>query len=434
MLDFQIGILGLVLLVLLIVLGMRVAYAVTLVGVIGLILLRGWSPAINLIGSIPSSIVGTYAYSTITLFVLMGYFAYYSKVADDLFESIRTWVQHIHGGLPSATILASAGFATVSGSSSASSAVLGKMTISKMLDVGVDKRLASGTVAMGGCIAVLIPPSTLVIIYGIMTEQSIASMLIAGIIPGIITVLLYILFIYVRVRMNPELAPIVPAFSWKERFSSLRKTVGIVMLVIIIVGGLFFGIFTPIEASGIGAAGALVIGIVLRRLNFKKIQMAMIETIKTSTMIFAIMVGISIFIRFLAFSGLTKAISDLILNLPFSAMGILIVILLILLVLGMFMDAISMMMLTLPLVFPIIVALDFNAVWFGIIVIKMAEIGLVSPPVGLNCFIVKGVAPKIPLGDIFRGVLPFIFVEAAIVVLLIAFPELVTFLPDLMRN
>lgn len=432
MTDFQIGVIALVVLMILILLGMRIAYAVTIVGAIGIIVIRGLGPGTALLGTIPSSVVGTYSYSAIPLFILMGYLTYYSGIADDLFDTARVWVQHVHGGLPIATVLASAGFATVSGSSSAATSVLGKMAIPRMLDSGVDKKLAAGTVAMGGCIAALIPPSTIMIIYGIITEQSIGAMLIAGIIPGILTVVLYIIMIYVRTRLNPALAPITEKVSWTERFKSLKNIYGVIILFILIMGGMYFGIFTPTEAAGIGAGGALLLGLVLRRLNFEKIRVSAMEAIKTSAMVFAIMVGISMLIRFLAQTGLTQFISGFITDLPVPPMMILVSMLIVYLILGMFMDAVSMMMITLPIFFPIILSLGFHPIWFGIIVVKMAEIGLVSPPVGLNCFIVKSVAPKIPLGKVFWGVVPFIFVEFLVVIILILFPQLVTFLPDLM--
>ncbi|WP_161949622.1 TRAP transporter large permease [Bacillus dakarensis] len=434
MTDFQIGLMGMVLLVILILLSMRIAYAVAIVGLLGLVLLQGWAPGTSMLGTVPVSVVGTYAYSSIPLFVLMGYFAYYSGVTDDLFDVAKTWFQHIRGGLPIATVLASAGFAAVSGSSSAATSVLGKVSIPQMDQSGVDNKLSTGVIAMGGCLAALIPPSTIMIIYGIITEKSIAAMLIAGIIPGILTVIIYILMIYIRVRINPNLAPIAPKMPWKERILSLRKTYGMILLVILVIGGIYLGIFTPTEAAGVGAFGALVLGLILRKIKLKEIKISLIETIKTSAMIFAIMIGISMFIRFLALSGLASFLKDTVTNLPVAPIYILIVMLLIYLILGMFMDAVSMMMLTLPIFFPIVDALGFHAIWFGIIVVKMAEIGLVTPPVGLNCFIVKGVAPKVPLGEIFKGVVPFIAAEFVVVAILIAFPEIVTFLPDLLKN
>lgn len=434
MTDLQIGILGLIVLVILIVLGMRVAYAVTFVGAIGVIIIQGMGPATSFIGYLPSSDVATYTYSAIPLFILMGYFTYYAGIADDLFKTAQVWIQHIRGGMPIATILASAGFATVSGSSSAASSVLGKVTVPPMLDAKVDQKLATGTVAMAGCLAALIPPSTIMIIYGVLTEQSISSMLIAGVIPGILTVVVYVLFIYFRVRLNPSLAPITEKASWSERIKSLKNTYATVILVVLVLGGIYTGFFTPTEAAGIGALGALIISLILRKMTFNKLNKALVETLKTSSMIFLIMVGIAIFIRFIALSGLNTAISNFIVKLPFSAMTILVFILIFYLFLGMFMDAISMMMLTLPIFFPVMMDLGFHPIWFGIIVVKMAEIGLVTPPVGLNCFIVKNVVPRVPLGDIFRGVLPFIVIEIIIVAILIIWPDLVTVLPDIMNN
>jgi tripartite ATP-independent transporter DctM subunit len=434
MTDLQIGILGLVILLILIILGMRVAYAVTIVGALGVILIQGWGPGTKFIGYLPSSEVGSYTYSAIPLFVLMGYFTYYAGIADDLFKTARAWIQHIRGGLPIATVIASAGFATVSGASTASTSVLGKIAIPQMLGSGVDKKLAAGVVAMGGCLAALIPPSTIMIVYGILTEQSISAMLIAGIIPGGVTVLIYILMIYIRARMNPNTAPVTEAASWKERFKSLKNTYAMLVLVALVIGGIYFGYFTPTEAAGIGAIGALIIALVLRKLSKNDFKTALLETTKTTAMIFLIMVGISIFIRFLALAGVNTAISNFVVSLPISPLAIIIVMLVFYLILGMFMDAISMMMLTLPIFFPVVMELGFHPIWFGILVVKMTEIGLVSPPVGLNCFVVRSVAPKIPLGQIFIGVLPFIAAEIVVVAILILVPELVTYLPEVLSK
>jgi len=432
MTDLQIGILGIVVLLILMFSGMRIAYAVSLVGTLGIVLIKGFGPAISLIGSIPGNVVGMYSYSAIPLFILMGYFAYTAGITDNLFETAKAWVQHIRGGLPVATVLASAGFATVSGASTASSLVLGKITIPQMLKNGVDPRLAAGTVAMSGTLAALIPPSTIIIIYGILTEQSISSMLIAGIIPGVFSVIAYILLIYIRSRLSSGGGETPQKLPLMERIKSLKKTFGMLILIIVVIGGIYMGFFTPTEAAAIGALGSFVLSI--RNMTMAKIQESIIETVKVSTMIFAILVGISIFIRFLAHSGITKTLNSYVLSLSIPPLTIIFAMLFVYLLLGMFMDGVSMMMLTLPVFFPLIVSLGFNLIWFGIIVVKMAEIGMVTPPVGLNCFMVKRAAPDIPMGTIFRGVTPFIVVDMAVILFLIFVPEVVTFLPDLMKN
>lgn len=425
-----IGILGLIALIFLIMVGVRVAFAVTAVGFLGLLSLKGIGPATNFMGSMPISEVGSYSYSALPMFILMGYFTFHSGIAGDLFNTAKIWIGHMRGGLPSATIVASAGFATVSGASVAATGVIGKIAIQPMIEAGVKPSLAAGVVAMGGCLAALIPPSTIMVIYGILTEQSIAAMLLAGILPGLLTALGYIVYITIISARDKQVS-IVPKSSWRERFTSLRATLPIIVLFSVVIGGIYTGAFTPTEAAGIGAFGAFVIGMAMRRLSFEGVVTALADTIKMTAMIFLIMVGVSLFIRFLAYAGLTAAIRDYVTMLDIAPIYIILVMLAIYFVLGMFMDAVSMMMLTLPVFFPIVMALDIDPIWYGILVVKMAEIGLVSPPVGLNCFIVRGVAPNIRLGSVFRGVIPFIFVEFMIIALLIAFPSIITFIPGL---
>lgn len=432
--DLTIGALGLIAVLVLIAIGMRVAYAVTLVGVIGLAVMRDWGAATSFAGYLPSSVVGTYAYSVIPLFIIMGYFTYYAGVTDELFKAARAWVRHLPGGLPIATALASVGFAAVSGASTAASSVLAKIAIPQMVEAGVDRRVAAGIVANGGTLAALIPPSALMVIYGILTEQSIAAVLMAGILPGLLTAFVQILIIYIRVRLNPNLAPLSPPATWGERFRSLSSVWGVLILIVLVLGGLYTGQFTPTEAGGVGAFGAFFIALALRRLNRETLKSALIESGRTTVMTFAVMVGIAIFIRFLAMTGISGAISEFVVSLPAPPTITLIAILLVYAVLGMFMDALSMMMLTLPVFFPAIVALGFHPIWFGIIVMKMAEIALITPPVGLNCYVVATVARDIPVEDVFKGATPFLLADLVVVALLIAFPQIVLIVPELMSS
>lgn len=425
--SITLGLSLLTLLVFLMLIGSRVSYAVIFVSTLGVFLLKGWTPTSTFIGGLSISEVGNYTYSALPLFILMGYFTYYAGIADDLFHATKIWVRHINGGLPTATILASAGFATVSGASTAATSVIGKISIPQMLDAGVKPSLAAGVVAMGGCLAALIPPSTVMVVYGILTEQSISKMLLAGIIPGILTVTVYIIYIYTISRLDNSKAGVREQPStWRERFSSLKLTLPIISLFLLVIGGIYLGVFTPTEASGIGAFGALSIAIALRRMSWEKLKLALSDTVKTTCMIFFIMVGISIFSRFLSLAGINQLINGYILGIDASPIFIVIVMLFIYLILGMFMDAVSMMMLTLPIFFPIINSLGLDPIWYGILVIKMAEIGLVSPPVGLNCFIVKGVTTRIPIAEIFKGVMPFIALEIITVIILLIFPSIVT--------
>lgn len=431
MTDLQIGIFGIILLLVLMLVGMRIAYAIAFVGTVSLIMLNGFSSTMSLVGSIPGNVIGVYSYSAIPLFILMGYFAYNAGITDELFETAKAWTQHIRGGLPIATVLASAGFATVSGASTASALVLGKIAIPQMLKNGVEPRLAAGTVAMSGTLAALIPPSTIIIIFGILTEQSISSLLIAGILPGFVSVIAYITLIYFLSRSKSNNLIVQKKLPLSQRLYSLRKTIGMILLIILVIGGIYTGFFTPTEAAAVGALGSFILS--FRNLTWEKTREAITETVKVSAMIFAILVSISIFIRFLAHSGITKQLNDFVLSLSLPPIIILLAMLVVYLILGMFMDGVSMLMLTLPVFFPIIIGLDFNPIWFGIIVIKMVEIGMVTPPVGLNCFMVKRAVPELQLGTIFKGVIPFIIVDFIVIALLIMFPSIITFLPELMR-
>ncbi|RQD69450.1 MAG: TRAP transporter large permease [Tindallia sp. MSAO_Bac2] len=430
----HIGFIGIAVLLLLVFSGMRVAYAVMLVGGLGLFLVRGFSGGGvgEFLGYIPTSLAGTYTYSVIPLFILMGYFVYYSGLTDELFECASAWVRHIPGGLPIATALSCGVFAATSGASVASSAIFAKIAIPKMLDANVDKRLAAGIVATGGTIAALIPPSAIMVIFAILTEQSVAFMLMAGVLPGILTILFLVLIIYIRAKLDPALAPTLPAASWKERFQTTKKIFAIPAIIVIIIGGIYTGMFSPTEAGGMGAFVALIMVIAKRKLTMKVLMESLVETVKTTSFVFFLMIAITIFLRFLVLTGTVGAITGFALDLPISPIAVLTVILLIHVLLGMFMDAISMMMLTVPIFFPVVVALGYNPIWLGILVVKMGELSLITPPIGLNCYVVAGSTDRVSVDDVFRGILPFTLADVAVVILVIIFPALALYLPSMM--
>jgi len=424
-----IGYIGVGVLIALVTLGMPIAFASALVGIAGITVLKSWNVALALSGFLPHGVTAHYSLSVIPLFIVMGYFAYFAELTGDVFKSARNWVGHFPGGLALATTFGCAGFAACTGASLASAAVMGKVAIPEMRKYGYDDRLATGSVAAGGTFAVLIPPSIPLVLFGIITDQSIALLLIAGIIPGILTAILYGLLIYGRVRINPSLAPPLPAVPWKDRISSLKKIWGVLIIFILIIGGIYSGAFTPTEAGGAGATFAFFLALGMGRLDWAKLKESLLDTGRVAVMIFAIVVGILIFVRFLALTGLPAAIAEAIVNAPVHRSIILLGILALYVVLGMFLELIGMMLLTLPIVFPATVALGFDPIWFGIIVVKMCEMCLVTPPVGLNVYTVFSVAPDVRLEDIFRGILPFLMVDLFTVVLFIAFPQIITFLP-----
>jgi tripartite ATP-independent transporter DctM subunit len=427
-----VGYLGLGAISVLIVLGMRIAFATALVGIVGIALLKGWSTAFCIAGYLPHGIVAHYSLSVIPLFIIMGYFAFFAGLTRDVFQTARQWFGHFPGGLAIATTYGCAGFAACTGASVASAAVMGKMAIPEMLKYGYQPRLAAGAVAAGGTIATLIPPSVPLVIYGIITEQSVGLLLMAGLLPGILSAVIYALMIQVRVKISPELAPPLEAAPWKIRFASLKDTWGILVLLAMILGGIYTGVFTPTEAGGAGATATFIMALASRKLSWENFKQALLDTGRATIMIFSIIVGVLIFVRFLAVTGLSVAFSKAVLAMPVSPIWIFIGMLGIFVFLGMFLDLIGMMLLALPIIFPAVVALGYDPIWFGVIVVKMGEICLITPPVGLNVYVVNSVAPDIPTQEVFMGIVPFLLMDFLTLAVLIALPEITLFLPSLM--
>jgi len=414
------GYLGIAAITVLIILGMRVAFATALVGILGIAFLKGWGTAFTISGYLPHGIVAHYSLSVIPLFIIMGYFAFFAGLTKDVFQTARQWFGHFPGGLAIATTYGCAGFAACTGSSVASAAVMGKMAIPEMTKSGYNPRLAAGSVAAGGTIATLIPPSVPLVIYGIITEQSVGFLLMAGLLPGILSAIVYASMIQIRVKVNPSLAPLLPPASWKMRFISLKDTWGILVLLALILAG------------GAGATGTFFMALLAGRLNWTDFKQSVLDTGKATVMIFSIIVGVLIFVRFLAITGLPASFSKAVLAMPVNRMLILCGILGLFVFLGMFLDLIGMMLLALPIVFPAVVALGFDPIWFGIIVVKMGEICLITPPVGLNVYVVNSVAPEVPIQEIFAGIVPFLLMDFLTLAILIAFPQISLFLPSLM--
>jgi tripartite ATP-independent transporter DctM subunit len=430
--TLTIGLLGVVGVVTLVVVGVRAAYAAALVGFLGLVALRGWPPAIGVAGLIPHSQSSYYGLSVLPMFILIGYLAFYAGLTTGAFRAARAWFGWAPGGLATATVFATAGFAAVSGASTATAAVFSRIAIPEMLKYGYDRRLAAGVVAAGGTLASLIPPSAILVIYGIIVEQSIGRLLLAGFIPGIVSALIYAAVITIWALWKPKIATPVRGISWGERVHSLRGVWGLLAVITVILGGIYLGWMTPTEAGACGAFIVFVMALAQRQMSWKDFKDALFETAKLSVMIFTIIWCVMIFVRFLGFTGLPGAFATWIAGLPVDPIVVLLLLLAAYVVLGMFMDAIGMLLLTLPVVFPAILALGFDPIWFGIILVKMVEICLITPPIGLNCFVVSGVRPDIPLEDIFRGVAPFFIADLITVGVLIAYPELVLFLPNTM--
>lgn len=431
--SFDIGLIGVVALVVLVFMGMRVFFAAAIVGTLGLVAIIGWESGLGMVGTIPHSKAVTYTLSVLPMFILIGFLAFHAGITESLFDAGRKWLGWLPGGLAVATVMAATGFAAVSGASTATAAVFARVAVPDMLKYGYSRQLAAGVVAAGGTLATLIPPSAILVIYAIIVEESVGALLIAGFLPGIVSALIYVALIVGMATVKPDLGRPIRGFTWGQRMKSLPGTFPIFLVIMIIFTAMYEGWATPTEAGALGAAVVFVMALI-KGMRWGNLKEALMETAKLSVMIFSIIWGVLVFVRFLGFAGLPDAFAKWVVALPYEPIYIVIGILLFYAVLGMFMDAIGMLLLTLPVVYPAVIGLGYDPIWFGIIVVKMAEICLITPPIGLNCFVVNGVRPDIPLNTVFRGVGPFFLADVATIAVLLAFPEIVTWLPELMMG
>ena len=413
--------------------GVRVFIAASLAGLIGMVWLVGWNAGSNIVGTVPHSKTISYTLSVLPMFVLIGFIAFHAGLTGALFRAAKAWFGFLPGGLAIASVFANAGFAAVSGSSTATAAIFSRVAIPPMLEAGYDRRLAAGVVAAAGTLASLIPPSAILVIYAIIVEESVGQLIMAAFLPGIVSALVYVVAIFLLCSAKPKLGPPSERVSWKERWSTVPGTLPIVSVVGIIFSAMTFGWATPTEAGALGAFVVLVIAL-YRGMRWRALRDALSETTKLSVVIFALIWGVLIYVRFLGFSGLPAAFAQWIVSLPFPPTVIMIMILAGYVVLGMFMEAIGMLLLTLPVVYPAVVALGYNPIWFGIVAVKMCEICLISPPVGLNCYVVSVMRPDIPLGDVFRGAVPFFFAELVLVGMFLAWPDIILIVPKLLGS
>jgi len=429
-----IGILGFLVFIGLLAIGLPIGIGMAVVGFAGIWAMKGSSVALNALYQIPYSAVASWLLSVLPMFIFMGYIAFYAGFAKDAYGVAYRWFGRLPGGLAIATLMGAAAFGACSGSSVAATAALGKLAFPEMERYHYDRQLAAGTVAMGGTLAALIPPSILLVLYGVTTEQSIAKLLIAGILPGLLSMFCFILLVVAVVIFRPHLAPPGESFSWKEKLLSLKGIVGILIIFVAISGGIYAGIFTPTEAGAVGAFTCLVLALLMRRMSWPVFGEVLRESLRVNATIFLIILGAYIFVRFLALTRLPVHFAEWVVELQVSPMVIFLGIILAYLVLGCFMDAIGLLMLTVPFIFPSVVALGFDPIWFGVIVVKMLEIGLLTPPVGIQAYVLKSVVPGLTLREILVGFLPFFLVDLFIVVgLLTVFPEISTFLPSMMK-
>ncbi|MBL8665446.1 MAG: TRAP transporter large permease [Candidatus Odyssella sp.] len=417
----------------LLAIGVPLGFAMAVVGFVGFGLLVSFQAASYSIGQIVFDNVMNYGFSVLPLFILMGNFVARSRLAEELFAAAEAFVGHRRGGLAQATILACGGFSSVCGSSVATAATMVKIALPPMRKRGYADSLATASIAAGGTLGILIPPSTVMVIYGILTGTDIGKLFAAGIIPGAVAVALLLGAVSLATLRRPEIGPSGPRRSWPERLGALRKTWGIVALFALVMGGIYFGIFTATEAAGIGAAGAFLFVILRRLLDFAMLKRTLIETARTTAMMFVILFGALAFSNFIEAAGLPTALSRWIAGLDVPPLVVILVIVAIYLVLGCALESISMVLLTVPIFFPIVTGLKYDPIWFGILVVVVTEISMITPPVGLNIFVINAMAPEVPTGAVIRGLVPFVGAEIALVLVLLAVPGLATWLPSLMR-
>ncbi|MBA4721841.1 MAG: TRAP transporter large permease [Alcanivorax sp.] len=432
--DVQIGLTGLALLLVLI--GLRVPIGMALIGVSfgGLWYLMGWGVAWGSLGLIPYQFAANWVLSSVPMFLLLGFICFHAQLTQGLFRAARLWLASIPGGLAVASIFGSAGFAAVSGSSVACSAAMGRIAVPEMIRHKYHPELATGTVAVAGTIGALIPPSIIMILYGIIAQVPITGLFLGGISAGILTTVGYILVVMIRVKLNPSLAPDVKEeVSRREKVAALKETWPVLLIMIGIFGGLFGGIFTPTEAGAVGAFLACIVAWMRKALTWERFRNAILETLLTTGALMVIAVGASLLTRFLALSGAGDYLSSLVIGGGASTFMVLLMIVVIYLLLGMFLEPIGAMLLTLPIVLPIIGAADLSLLWFGVVLTKLLEIGMITPPIGMNVFVIKGVVGNLAsTTSIFKGIFWFLVMDLFVLIFLMTVPDFILFLPRIM--
>lgn len=413
-------------------LGVPLGFALLTVGACGFAVLRSFDAAFNMVAQQALSAATNYDFTVLPMFVLMGALIDRANLSRELYDACQSWLGHRRGGLAMATVAACGTFAAVSGSSVATAATMAKISVPEMRRFGYDDRLASGSIAAGGTLGILIPPSVPMVIYGVLTQTDIGHLFIAGIIPGLLLILLYFGAIGVVVRLRPSLAPRVPSIDWSERLSTLSRVWGVIVLFVAVIGSMYFGIATPTEAAAIGAAGALLFAVYRRRLDWRGFVDALVDTGFTTTMLMIVVIGTFAFSNLITLSGAPFQFISWAESLHLSPFWFLVLICVLYLGLGCIFESLGMLMLTVPILFPITRALGIDPVWFGIIVVISLELGLITPPVGMNVFVVKSVIPDLALRTIYAGIWPFLVANLICLALILIIPQLALFLPHLM--
>ncbi|MFC1534106.1 TRAP transporter large permease [Thermodesulfobacteriota bacterium] len=431
--PIYIGLIGLLIFLIVIFLGIPLPIAFLTVGVGGIVTLRGVNAALGVVKIFPFHNTAEFGLAVLPLFIMMGLIFSECGVGEEIFASIKYWLGHFPGGLAAATTAACAAIGTTTGSAAAATVLMGKVAYPEMRRFGYDKGLSVGVIASAGTIAMMIPPSLMVVVYAILAEQSVGKLLIAGFIPGVVSAAMYIGMIVIRVKLNPALGPVSEPASWKLRFSSLKYLLPVLIMFLVILGGIYFGVFTPTEAGGIGVVTAFIIVIVSKRLNWTRLKLIILDTCRMTVLVMILLLGISFMTQFLTFSEVTFAFADLALKFP-SPLMTLFLMFVIYIVLGMFISGTGMVMISVPIFVPVILSLGYDPIWFGILVIKMCEVAAITPPVCIGVYIAQGVIKEVSIETAIKGTLWFLAMDFITLCLFIIFPEIITVLPNLMAG
>ena len=426
-----IGIIGVIVLLALFSMGVPVGFSMALVGLAGFALIVTPSAGFSLLASEFFDIFASYNLTVIPLFMLMGAIAYSSGMSSRLYDASYKLFGSVRGGLVISSIVGCAGFAAICGSTSATAAAMGRVALPEMKRYKYDDALATGSVAAAGTLGIMIPPSTIFIVYGIMTEQSIGKLFIAGILPGILLAVLFSIATVILLKLRPNLAPVGQSTTFKEKLLSLGGVVEMLVLFVLVMGGLFAGWFTAMQAGAIGAVGAIIIGLFRRKLSWEGYTTAIKDTLKITCQVMVIVAGATVFGRFIAVTRIPFTLAEWVGGLPLPPMGIMAIIVLLYLLAGTFMDSLAMITLTVPIIFPVVKELGFDPIWFGVIIVLVTEMGVISPPEGVNIFVIKGIAKDVPLETIYRGVMPYLYAMIAAAIILLFVPQIATWLPNL---
>ena len=426
----HVGIIGVVFLVVILFSKFPVAFCMALVGLLGFGYLVSPEAGLNIIVKDFYTVFSSYSLTVVPLFVFMGQILFYAGISRKLYDAAYAWLGHYKGGLAMATVGACAGFSAICGSTNATAATMATVALPEMKRFKYRDELATGVVAAGGSLGILIPPSVIFIVYGIMTEQSIGKLFMAGILPGILLSILFILTIYIWVSIKPEMAPRVEKQGFRVRIRSLTGLIEVIILFVLVMGGLFIGIFTPTEAGAVGAFGGLIIPLVRRQLSWQGFVMALYSSTRTTCMIFMIVAGATVFGHFLAVTTIPTTLSTWVVGLPIPPWAVMIVVMFFFLIGGCFMDALGMIMLTIPIFYPVAIALGYDPIWFGVVIVLVTELGVITPPVGINVYVVSGIAKNVPLEVIFKGAIPFVLTLLTYVIIMVFFPQIALFLPS----